>query len=77
MHFTSSLKGEDQLDYTIQVDMNSFRKMEVIYNKHQQYSAVSITQAQSTASNRKEKTQHIHIFANDGKMKLKATLQTM
>ena len=43
MHFTSSLEGEHQLDYNIQVDMSSFRKMEVIYNKHQQYSAVSIT----------------------------------
>ena len=43
MHFTSSLEGEPQLDYNIQVDMSSFRKMEVIYNKHQQYSVVSIT----------------------------------
>ena len=43
MHFTSSLEGEPQFDYNIQVDMSSFRKMEVIYNKHQQYSTVSIT----------------------------------
>jgi len=62
MHFTSSLEGEHQLDYNIQVDMSSFRKMEAIYNKHQQYSVVSITQAQSTTSNRKEKTQHSHTF---------------
>ena len=62
MHFTSSLEGEHQLDYNIQVDMSSFRKMEVIYNKHQQYSTVSITQAQSTTSNQKEKTQHSHTF---------------